>query len=292
MQQSSRNNWSHPQNKTGTALTTDPQRFASNSQIPGSISKYLGCWNAPYSNGAKETLLGPRVLPDPSVTKPHLQQPEMAAELTQPELHGGGKKLVGTAKLRREWKKNQIWHGKHQNPKQFSRSHGCHSTDHLWDKLEVTHLHCFAFQNKLLLTPTNRAQNMWAGVHRHKSNMAAARMKKWEEPCTPKANKKSWGLKIVFGDFYVMQAFPGGDSPFEHWFYDLYKHYWLMSSPSFWFTRNIWFTKILICKELQRIKRSDINCHTGARLCSHLPSYHACDSLSKHPICLLLAVME
>lgn len=171
---------------------------------PWSISRYLGCWNGPYSNGAKETLLGPRVSPDPSVTKPHQQQPERAEELTQPELHGGGEKLVGTAKLRREWEKNQIWHGKHQNPKQFSRSHGCHSTDQLWDKLEVTHLHCFAFQNKLLLTPTNRAQNMWAGVHRHKSNIAAAGMKRWEEPCTPKVNKRSRGLKIVFGDFYFM----------------------------------------------------------------------------------------
>lgn len=95
-----RNYCSHPQNKRGTALATDLERFASNSEISGpSTNKKV---NDPYSNGAKETLLGPRVLPAPSVTKPHLQQPAVAAELTQPELHGGEEKPVGTAELRRE----------------------------------------------------------------------------------------------------------------------------------------------------------------------------------------------
>lgn len=98
--------------------------------------------------------------------------------------------------------------------------------------------------------------------------------------------------------FYFMEGFSGGESPSGHWFYGLYKHYWFMSSLSFWFARNIWFTKILIYKELWGIIRSIRNCHTGAQLYRHLPSHHICDTLSKHPIwskvrkSLLLAVME
>lgn len=74
--------------------------------------------------------------------------------------------------------KNQIWHGKHQNPKQFSSSHGFHATDQLWDNLEMTHLHCFSFQNKLLLTPTSRSQSMRAEVNSHESNM---QQEKWKD---------------------------------------------------------------------------------------------------------------
>lgn len=146
-------------------------------------------------------------------------------------------------------RKIQIWHGKNQNPKQFSSSHGFHSTDQLWDNLEMTHLHCFSFLLKTnyfsLLPADHKTWELELTVT--KVILQLEKGKDGKNLALQKVNKRSCGLKTVFGDFYFMEGFSGGESPSEHCFYSFCKDHCLRSSPScsvthftFWFTRNIY----------------------------------------------------
>lgn len=143
---------------------------------------------------------------------------------------------------------NQIWHGKHENPKQFSSSHGFHTTDQFWSNLEMTDLHCFSFLFKTnyfsLLPADHKAWELELTVT--KVILQLEKLKDGKNLALQKVNKISWGLNIAFVDFYFMEGFRDGESAWGHCFYSLCKLHCLMSSPScslthftFRFTRNI-----------------------------------------------------
>lgn len=105
----------------------------------------ISCWMVLRARVLGEMLCSPRASPDISATRN--ASPENCPPVTQPfpmpAHHERRKESCGNSKVEERMRKNQMWHGKHQNSKQFSGSHGFHTTDQPWDNLEITHLRCF-----------------------------------------------------------------------------------------------------------------------------------------------------